>query len=108
MTMAQYRCRKPFLLTRKVDGRVVGPVLYEAGAVISYDGLPGGNLEPLDEEAKAKAVEAEAVFAAQRQEAAIKANESTRAAAAALSGVVAAAIAEALEGFKATAQRKAS
>lgn len=46
---------------RVLEKSFIGVHLVEAGAEVEYDGLPGKNLEPLDDEAKAQAAKAQPV-----------------------------------------------
>lgn len=43
---------------RVLEKSLIGNSIFEAGAEVDYDGLPSGNLEPLDDAGRAKAAEA--------------------------------------------------
>lgn len=40
-----------------LEKSLIGNELFEAGAIVEYDGYPSGNLKPLDAEGEAKAAE---------------------------------------------------
>jgi hypothetical protein len=68
--MARYRCKKPFWFNFRI---------WDAGEEVEYAGLPSDNLEPLDDDARAKVVEAKAHFETQRQAALVKSSSQTEA-----------------------------
>ena len=72
MIMPKYKCIRPFLLTTKSNG-VATTKLYEAGAIVDYDGEPSDNLEPLCKEGEARRKAFDAERARKRREAALRA-----------------------------------
>ena len=48
---------------RVLEKSFINGDIHEAGTEVDYDGLPGANLEPLDDDAKAAAVKAAEVIA---------------------------------------------
>lgn len=70
--MPKYKCIKPFLYTRKVDG-VATTRLYEAGSIVDYDGHPSENLEPTCKEGEARRRAFDEIRAKQRRDAVMRA-----------------------------------
>jgi hypothetical protein len=50
LSMARYRVTRPTFLQAS---RSCAPQLFEVGAIVEFDGVPGSSLEPLDEAASA-------------------------------------------------------
>lgn len=88
MEKPRYKALRRTMISRK--GRP--PLMFEAGQELEFDGLPGGNLEPLNDAARKRHEEAEAVFSKQRREAAIRSAPQGEAIAEALAELLAGAV----------------
>lgn len=89
METPSYRALRRSLIHRKG----MAPLVYETGDVVDgYAGLPGDNLEPLNEAARKRQAEATEAFAARRRQAVIRSAPQGEALAEALAELLAGAV----------------
>lgn len=82
--MPTYKCLRPFLLQKKHPGGQITTSVYDAGALVEYDGNPGDSLEPTCDEGRKRQAAYFEERARKRAEAAMNASDQTRAMVAAM------------------------
>lgn len=88
MEKPRYKALRRTMISRKG----LPPLMFEPGRELEFDGLPGSNLEPLNDAARKRQEEAEAAFSKQRREAAMRATPQGEAIAEALAELLAGAV----------------